>query len=165
MNEIWLFASFFFSLSFYYILKNRFAFFFPSSKEMIDVIIDFADITKNDILYDLGSGDGRILKEVAKKNIPVVGIEHNILLNWIAKRRMNKKNIRIIQGDIFDQDLSKATIIIAYLSRKITLKLQEKINQETEPGTKIILVDHPFQGWEPKKTTNVGHIPIRLYIK
>jgi 16S rRNA A1518/A1519 N6-dimethyltransferase RsmA/KsgA/DIM1 with predicted DNA glycosylase/AP lyase activity len=165
MDEIWLLTSFFFFFSFYYIIKNRFAFFFPSSRDMIDVIIDFADITKNDILYDLGSGDGRILKETAKKNIPVVGIEHNILLNWIAKRKINKGNVKIIQDDIFNQNLSKATVIVAYLSREVTFKLQEKILKETKPGTKIILVDHPFQDWKPKKTKKVGHIPIRLYIK
>ena len=145
MNEIWLLASFFFLFSFYYILKNRFAFFFPSSKEMIDVILDFADIKKDDVLYDLGSGDGRILIEAAKKNIPVVGIEH--------------------KEDIFDQNLSKATIIIAYLSRKVTLKLQNKIKEESKSGTKIILVDHPFQDWKPEKTVKVGFIPIRLYVK
>ena len=164
MNEIWLLASFFFLFSFYYILKNRFAFFFPSSKEMIDVILDFADIKKNDVLYDLGSGDGRILIEAAKKNISVVGIEHNMLLNWIAKRRVNK-NVKIIQEDIFDQNLSKATIIVAYLSRKVTLRLQNKIKEESKSGTKIILVDHPFQDWEPEKTVKVGLIPIRLYVK
>ena len=133
---------------------------------MIDVIIDFADIKKDDILYDLGSGDGRILVEAAKKNISVIGIEHNLLLNWIAKRKTRKlRNVKIIQGNIFRQDISKATIIVAYLSRKVTRKLQEKIKRETKDGTKIILVDHPFINWKPVKITKVGLIPIRLYTK
>jgi len=133
---------------------------------MIDVILDFADIKKDDILYDLGSGDGRILIEAAKKNISVIGIEHNLLLNWIAKRKTRKlRNVKIIQGNIFRQDISKATIIVAYLSRKVTRKLQEKIDKETKIGTKIILVDHPFINWKPVKITKVGLIPIRLYTK
>jgi len=165
MNEVWLLLSFFFLFSLYYILKNRLAFFYPSSKKMINVVLDFADIKKDDVLYDLGSGDGRILVEAAKK-IPVTGIEHNRLLNWIAKRRTRKlKNVRIIQGNIFSQNLSKATIIVAYLSRRVTRKLQKKIEREAKDGTKIILVDHPFINWKPVKIKRVGLIPIRLYIK
>jgi predicted RNA methylase len=166
MNELWLLLTFFFFFCFYYILKNRFAFFFPSSKKMIDVILNFADIKKNDIFYDLGSGDGRILIKAAKNKIPVIGVEKNRFLNWIAKRRTKKiKNIEIIQGDIFDQDLSRATIIVAYLSRKVTLELQKKIKKEVKKGTKIILVDHPFINWKPIEEKEVGFIPIRLYLK
>jgi len=166
MNEIWLLLAFFFFFCLYYILKNRLAFFYPSSKEMIEVILGFASIKKNDVFYDLGSGDGRILVEVAKKKIPVVGIEQNRFLNWIAKRRVRKlKNVKIIQDNFFKQDISKATIIVAYLSRKVTKELQKKIKRECRKGTKIILVDHPFLDWKPVKVKKVGLIPIRLYVK
>lgn len=166
MNELWLLLIFFFFFCLYYILKNRLAFFYPSSKETIDVVLDFAGIKKNDFFYDLGSGDGRILVEVAKKKIPVVGIEKNRFLNWIARRRTKRlKNVKIIQGNIFDQDISKATIIVAYLSREVTRKLQKKIKKECRKGTKIILVDHPFVDWKPVKARKVGLIPIRLYVK
>jgi len=166
MNELWLLLAFFFFFCLYYILKNRLAFFYPSSKEMIDVILDFADVNKNDIFYDLGSGDGRILVEAGKKGIPVVGVERNFFLNWIARRKTRKlKNVKIIKGNIFDQDLSKASIIVAYLSRKVTRELQKKIKRECKKGTKIILVDHPFINWKPVKVKKVGLIPIRLYVK
>jgi len=133
---------------------------------MIDVVIEFADIKKNDVLYDLGSGDGRILVEAVKKKIKVVGIEQNRFLNWIARRKIRKlKNVKIIQDNIFNQDLSKATIIVAYLSRKITHELQKKIEREVKKGTKIILIDHDFIGWKPTRVKKVGLIPIRLYVK
>lgn len=133
---------------------------------MIDVILDFAEIKKNDVFYDLGSGDGRILVEAAKKKIPVVGIEKNFFLNWIARRKTKKlKNVEIIQDNIFNHDLSKATIIVAYLSRKVTRELQKKIRKECKKGTKIILVDHPFVNWKPVKFRKVGLTPIRLYVK
>lgn len=149
-------------------LKNRLAIFFPSSKRMIDVVLEFAGIKRDDVLYDLGSGDGRILVEAAKKNIPVVGIEQNKFLNWVARRkikRMKLDNVKIIQGSIFNQDISKATIVIAYLSRKITHKLQKKINKEVRRRTKIILIDHKFVDWKPIKIKKVGMIPIRLYVR
>ena len=168
MNEILLLLIFFFIFCLYYILKNRFAIFFPSSKRMINVVLEFADIKKDDVLYDLGSGDGRILVESAKKNIPVFGIEQNKFLNWIARRkikRMKLDNVKIIQGNIFDQDISKATIIIAYLSQKVTHKLQKKIKREVKKKTRIILIDHKFMNWKPIKMKKVGIIPIRLYMR
>jgi predicted RNA methylase len=166
MQEIWFFLTLFFSFCLYYIFKNRFAIFFPSSNRIIDVVIDFARIKKNDIFYDLGSGDGRILIEVAKKGIKVIGIEKNPLLNWLARRRIkNLKNVKIIQGDIFKQKIDDASIIVAYLSQKITERLQEKIEKEVKKETRIILIDHKFLNWEPIKVKKVGFIPIRLYIK
>jgi 16S rRNA A1518/A1519 N6-dimethyltransferase RsmA/KsgA/DIM1 with predicted DNA glycosylase/AP lyase activity len=133
---------------------------------MIEVVMEFADIKKKDVLYDLGSGDGRILEEAAKRGIRVVGIEQNPILNWIARRRTRDfKNVRIIQGDIFKEKINEATIIVAYLSQTVTRKLQKKIEKEVKKGTKIILIDHKFLGWKPIKVRRVGLIPIRLYVK
>ena len=166
MDELLLLLIFLFSFCLYYLLKNKLAIFFPSSKKMIDVVIELADIKKNDVLYDLGSGDGRILIEAAKKGIKVIGIEKNRFLNWVARRKIRKfKNVKIIQGDIFKQNLSKATIIVAYLSRKVTHELQKKIEKEVKKGTRIILIDHTFIDWKPIRIKKVGLIPIRLYLK
>ncbi len=135
---------------------------------MIKAILELADLRKGDILYDLGSGDGRILIEVAKKGIKAVGVEENKFLNWFAKRRIKRakvKNVRIIEGDIFEQDISKANVIIAYLSRSVTLRLQKKIEKEAKKGTRIIIVDHYFKKWKPLKVKMVGITPIRLYVK
>ena len=166
MQEIWLLFTFFFSFCLYYFIKNRLAVFFPSSKRMIDVVIDFSRIKKNDVFYDLGSGDGRILVEAAKKNIKVIGVEKNPLLNWFARKRVkNFKNIKIIQGDIFKQKINDASIIVAYLSQKVTEKLQVKIEKEVKKGTRIILIDHEFLNWEPIDIKKIGLIPIRLYVK
>jgi predicted RNA methylase len=147
-------------------LKNKLAVFIPSSKRMVNVIIELAEIKKNDVLYDLGSGDGRILVEAAKNGIKVVGIEQNPILNRIARKKLERfKNVRIIQDDIFDQDLSRATIIVAYLSQILAGKLQKKIEKEVKKGTRIILVDHHFFNWKPVKVKRVGILPISLYVK
>ena len=146
-------------------LKNRLAIFFPCFSGMIRIIEEFVDTGKNDLVYDLGSGDGRVLEPFAKKGIKCVGIEHSRLLNKLTRRRLKKyKNVRIIQGDIFDQDLSKSTIIIAYLSRYVTKKLQEKIKKECKKGTKIILVSYKFDKWKPVKIKKWFWLPIRLYL-
>ena len=168
MNEIWLLLIFFFSFSLYYVLKNRLAIFFPSSKKIIKTVLDFANIRKNDVFYDLGSGDGRILIEAAKKNVKVVGIEQNKILNWIARKKIEKlglKNVTIIEGNIFNQNLTKATIIVAYLSISVAHRLQKKIKKEVKKGTRIILIDHYFKDWKLIKIKKIGLIPVKLYIK
>lgn len=147
-------------------LKNKLGIFFPSSKAMIKTVIEFANIKDGDVLFDLGSGDGRILAEAAKFKIRVVGIEKNRILNWIARKRLKKfENVEIIERDIFEQNLSDATIIVAYLSRELTYELQEKIEKEVKKGTKIIIIDHIFRGWKPVKIKKVGITPLRLYVK
>ena len=146
-------------------LKNRLAIFFPSFPGMIRIIEEFADTDKDDIIYDLGSGDGRLLEVFVKKGIKCVGIEHNPILNKLARRRLkNYKNVKIIQGDIFDQDLSEATIIVAYLSGPVTKRLQNKIENECEKGTKIILVSYKFKSWKPVRMKKWLLLPIRLYV-
>jgi len=133
---------------------------------MVEVVIDFANIKKNDVFYDLGSGDGRILIEAAKKGIEVVGIERNRFLNWLARRKTkNFKNVKIIQGDVFKQKINDASIIVAYLSQKITERLQKKVKKEVKKGTRIILIDHEFLNWKSVKIKKVGLVSIRLYIK
>ena len=166
MQELWLLLTIFFSFCLYYVLKNRLAIFFPSSKRMVEVVINFARIKDNDVFYDLGSGDGRILVEAAKRGIKVIGIERNRLLNWFARRRTkNFKNIKIIQDDIFKQKINGASIIVAYLSQKITERLQKKVEKEAKKGTRIILIDHEFLNWRPVKVKKIGLVPIRLYVK
>ena len=145
-------------------LKNRLAIFFPCFPRIIKIIEEFAEAEKNDLVYDLGSGDGRVLESFAKKGIRCVGIEHSRLLNKIAAKKLRKyKNAKIIQGDIFDQELSGASVIIAYLSRYLTKDLQKKIEKECKRGTKIILVSYKFDDWKPVKMKKWFWLPIRLY--
>ncbi|MBD3155644.1 MAG: methyltransferase domain-containing protein [Candidatus Aenigmarchaeota archaeon] len=165
MNELWLLLTLFFGFCLYYMLKNKLAIFFPSFSGMIKIIDGFADVEKDDVLYDLGSGDGRILRHFAEKGLKCVGIEHNFLLNRISKKKLEVyPNVKIIHGDIFDQDLSDATVVIAYLSRIVTKRLQRKIENECKKGTRIILVSYKFSDWNPIKVRKWLWIPIRLYV-
>ena len=85
------------TLGLYYMLKNRLAIFFPSFPEMIRIIEKFADAGKDDVVYDLGSGDGRVLERFVKKGVKCVGIEQNNLLNRLARRRLKGyKNVKIV---------------------------------------------------------------------
>lgn len=168
MKEVWLALFLLSSFLLYYFLKNKLAVFFPSSKKVIEAVMELADLKKNDVFFDLGSGDGRILIEAAKSRAKVFGVEKNKILNWIAKRKIRKlglKNVTVIEGDLFEQDLSKATVIVAYLSQFLVEKLEKKLEREVKKGTRIILIDHKFKKLKPLLTKKVGLIPVRLYIK
>lgn len=153
------------SASLYYMIHNRLAIFFPSFSPMIRIILEIGDFKKNDLIYDLGSGDGRILFALAKRGFNCVGIEKNWILNLIARKRLKGyKNVKIIEGDIFKQDLSKATVLIAYLSRFLTRDLEKKVLKECKKGTRVILLSYKFYGIKPFREKKWMWLPITLYV-
>ncbi|OGI15541.1 hypothetical protein A3K63_01600 [Candidatus Micrarchaeota archaeon RBG_16_49_10] len=154
----------FLSLLLIYIIKNRLAIFWPSTGRMVDAIEELADLKGRETVYDLGSGDGRVLVRLAKNAKKATGIEHNPILNAIARKRIGGlKNVSVTQGDIFEKDLKDADVIVAYLSRFLTHKLEKKIIKECRNGTKIILVGYRFNGMKPLKERRVFLMRIRLY--
>ncbi|MEM5793535.1 MAG: rRNA adenine N-6-methyltransferase family protein [Candidatus Aenigmatarchaeota archaeon] len=165
MQEFLLILGLILSYMLYYMLKSRLAIFFPSFKGMIKIIEKLAEVKSNDVVYDLGSGDGRVLEIFAKKGIRCVGIEKNRFLVNISRKKIGKyKNAKIIEGDILEQDLSEASIIIAYLSRFLTRDIEKKIKKECKKGTKIILVSYRFDSLKPVKVEKWFWMPISLYI-
>lgn len=102
-----------------------------------------AKITKNDIIYDLGSGDGTALLVACKEfGAKGVGIEIDPLRVFISKLRVkfstSEKNIEIIRKNFFAVDISKATVVFVYLVPKTLDKLKPKFLEELKPGTRII---------------------------
>ena len=165
MQEILLILILILSYSLYYMIKSRLAIFFPSFTPMIRIIESLARARSNDIIYDLGSGDGRVLEVFVRKGIRCVGIEKSNLLVKLSKKRLGKyKNVKIIKGDILNQDLSEATIIIAYLSRFLTKDIESKIKKECKKGTKIILVSYSFDSLRPIEIRKWFWMPISLYV-
>lgn len=153
------------AIALFYILKNRLAIFWPSTGKMIKIVDDLADIKKTDIAYDLGSGDGRIVKKLAKKAKLVIGVEHSKIMNSIARKKLKGlKNAKIVDGNLFEQDISDANVVVAYLSRLLIPKLERKITEECKKGTRIILIGYKFRGLKPVKERRTFLMTIRLYI-
>ncbi|MDD1775522.1 MAG: SAM-dependent methyltransferase [Methanobacterium sp.] len=126
----------------------------PASKRVVDKILDLADVGSQDILYDLGSGDGRIVVRAARKyQATGLGIEADPLR--VIWSRINlkilglNKQTRIIWGDIFKQDISHATVVTVFLWQRTNEKLKEKLQRELKPGTRIISYIWTFSGWKP----------------
>lgn len=128
----------------------------PTSKILVRKMLEIAEVNSEDILYDLGSGDGRIIIETARKyNANAVGIEADPL-RYIWSKLMillygvNQK-VKVIWGNFFNKDLTSATIVTLFLSSKANQQLKTKLQNELKPGTRIVSYYWTFHGWQPVK--------------
>ncbi|MCE7745077.1 MAG: methyltransferase domain-containing protein [Candidatus Heimdallarchaeota archaeon] len=115
----------------------------PTSKEKVLKMLTMANIEPNEIVYDLGCGDGRVLIMAAKYfNARAIGIEIDPIRFLWCKFRIRllglREKVQVIYGDFFNKNLSNADIIICYLLQNTNDKLQAKLQAELLPQTKVI---------------------------
>jgi tRNA A22 N-methylase len=132
-------------------------------------MLEIAEVGPDDTLYDLGCGDARILitaveKFGAKK---AVGYEikkdvYKIALSTVESHKL-KRRIKIINGDLFNADISKATVITLYLTGSGNEELKPKLERETRPGARIVSHDFEIHGWKPIKKENYRGDTLYLY--
>lgn len=134
--------------------------YYPTPPETVAEMLRLANIKKGDVLYDLGSGDGRIPIAAAKQfGIRTVGIEIDSKL--ITEAESNARNagvaelVRFRNEDMFRIDVSEANIVTLYLSDKLNVLLRPKLLRELRPGSRIISHDFRMGGWEPEQTVRV----------
>jgi ubiquinone/menaquinone biosynthesis C-methylase UbiE len=154
---------------FFALLVRNQAVFVPLSQKTIDKMLRMANARPNDVLFDLGSGDGRVVIAAARcYGVRAVGIEKSRILAWLSRRAIRRSGVqdkvRIVNGDFFRQDLSEATIVTAYLSRRINRSLEPKLSKELKEGTRILSADHTFKFRETAKV-KTGHFWTHLYIR
>ena len=132
----------------------------PTPQNVVDAMLKMANVTAKDVVYDLGSGDGRIPITAAQKyGARAVGIDINPERIKEAEANLAKANVsdkvRFMNADLFETDLSPATVITLYLLPSLNQKLIPKLKQ-LKPGTRI--VSHSFDmgtEWPPEKTEDV----------
>ena len=133
----------------------------PTPEEVVEAMLQVAKVTKNDIVYDLGTGDGRIPVTAAKKyGARGVGIDidpqrikeanENVTKNGVGDR------VRIIQGDLFEANISEATVVTLYLLPSLNQKLIPKLTKELKPGTRIVSHAFDMGDWKPEQELDVN---------
>ncbi|ANN65303.1 SAM-dependent methyltransferase [Bordetella bronchialis] len=133
--------------------------FVPTPQSVVDAMLQVAKVGPNDVLYDLGSGDGRIPITAAKR-FGTRGVGVDIDPVRIQEARANAKKegvtdkVQFIQGDLFQQDLSKATVISLYLLPSLNLKLRPTL-LKLKPGTRIVSHAFDMGDWAPDQTLTV----------
>jgi ribosomal protein L11 methylase PrmA len=132
----------------------------PTPEAVVEAMLQVANVGKNDIVYDLGCGDGRIPVTAAKKyGATGVGIDIDPQRIKEAKENVAKNNVgdkvTIVQGDLFEQDLSKATVVTLYLLPSLNVKLMPKLMKELKPGTRIVSHAFDMGDRKPEKELDV----------
>lgn len=131
----------------------------PTHQSVVDEMLAIADVNADDVLYDLGSGDGRIpITAALRYGTRGVGIDIDPrLVGEATENALNAKvadKVRFIEGDIFELDFSEATVVMLYLSPELNLKLRPQI-MEMKPGTRIVSHNHDMGDWRPEISRTV----------
>ena len=134
--------------------------YYPTPSETVAEMLRLGNIKEGDVLYDLGSGDGRIPIAAAKQfGIRAIGIEIDPKL--IAEAESNARSagvaelVRFLNEDMFRADLSEANVVTLYLSEKLNILLRPKLLRELRPGSRIISHDFRMGDWKPEQTVRV----------
>lgn len=134
--------------------------YYPTPPETVAEMLRMANIKQGDVLYDLGSGDGRIPIAAAKEfGIRAVGIEIDPKLVTEAEDNARKAGVsdlvRFRNKDMFHINISEATIVTLYLSEKLNVLLRPKLLSELRPGSRILSHDFRMGNWKPEQTVRV----------
>ena len=135
----------------------------PTSRKRVKQMLDIAGVGPNDIVYDLGSGDGRIVIDAVKKyNARAVGMEADPSRVFWSRLIITLSGIRnrakIVWGNFFNQDIGEATVVTLFLSDTANQKLKSKFQKELKPGTRIVSYVWKFKGWVPVKADETEEI-------
>jgi SAM-dependent methyltransferase len=131
--------------------------FVPTRQAIVDAMLRLAQVGPDDVVYDLGSGDGRIVIIAAEKyGARGVGIELVPRLVEISRALAREgavaDRVTFIEGDLFTADISDATVVTLYLSPSINRQLLPKLKRELRPGTRIVSRQFRFGSWVPEVT-------------
>ncbi len=123
----------------------------PTPQELVNKMLEIAEVTADDYVIDLGSGDGRTVITAAKLGARATGIEYNPEMVALSKENARKEGVgekaEFIQADLYETDLSKATVITMFLLPEINLKLRPRL-LDLKPGTRIVSNTFKMAEWE-----------------
>lgn len=140
----------------------------PTTSDVVAKMLDLAQVTAKDTVYDLGCGDGRIPILAAQKYL-ARGVGVDIDPERIAEARKNAQKagvedrVHFMLGDLFEADISGATVVTLYLLTELNIKLRPKLLAELAPGTRIVSHAFSMGQWEPERVIDVSGSRVYLW--
>ncbi len=150
-------------------LANRMAPYVPSPQTAVDRMLEMAHLKPGETLFDLGSGDGRVLISAAQKyQVKAVGVEISDKLVASTNRRIEQlglqANAKAVRGDLFETDLSSADAVVVYLITHANEKLRPRLEKFLKPGARVVSFDYAIPGWKPSKVDVSDPHGHRIYL-
>ena len=131
----------------------------PTPPELVEKMLDMAKVTPQDLVMDLGSGDGRNIIGAAKRGARAIGVEYNPDMVELSRRLAKEAGVAdkatFVQGDMYEADISKASVMALFLLTTNLDKLKDKF-LALKPGTRIVLNTFAVTGWSADETETVG---------
>ena len=142
--------------------------FIPTAAEEVGNFFDLAPVSSADVVYDLGSGDGRLVFCAIERGAgKAVGVELNPARVQEARETAVKKGlesrVRFVESDLMDVSLSEATLVITYLFSTASTALKPKLEAELRTGARVVMESFPVHGWKPKRIKKLEHRTFYLY--
>ena len=130
----------------------------PTPQALVEKMLDLAKVTPQDVVMDLGSGDGRNIIAAAKRGARAIGVEYNPDMVSLSRRTAEKEGVAdkatFIEGDMYEADISKATVMALFLLTENMEQLLPKF-LSLKPGSRIVANTFGFRSWEPDATESV----------
>jgi SAM-dependent methyltransferase len=142
--------------------------FVPTPNDVVAKMLEMAQVTAKDTVYDLGCGDGRIVISAAQK-YGARGVGVDIDPQRIAEARESAQKagvaerVRFVLGDLFETDISPATVVTLYLLTELNIKLKPKLLAELSPGTRVVSHAFAMGDWKPERTAEVSGNRVYLW--
>jgi len=131
----------------------------PTSPELVEKMLDMAQITKDDLVMDLGSGDGRNIIAAAKRGARGIGVEYNPDMVALSRRSAEQAGVAdratFVEADMFEADISKASVLALFLLTDNLRRLMPKF-LDMKPGTRIVINTFTIPDWEPDAKETIG---------
>jgi precorrin-6B methylase 2 len=143
--------------------------FVPTPEKVVASMLELAKVGPKDVVYDLGSGDGRIVIAAAKKH-GARGVGIDIDPQRVKEARDNARRAGVAdraefrEGDLFKADISEASVVTIYLLSSVNLHLRPKLLAELKPGTRIVSHAFDMGDWKPAATQKVGSSTVYYWV-
>ena len=138
-------------------------------QRIVEAMLDLARVTAGDVVYDLGSGDGRIPIIAAQKyGARGVGIE--IQSQLVRRSRQTARDgavddrVTFVEGDLFNADISAATVVTLWLNDRMNARLEPKLKTELKPGSRVVSHQFRIGQWVPAQTSHVDDVDLFLWV-
>ena len=140
----------------------------PTSNPVVTRMLELAHIRPHDMVYDLGCGDGRI-PIMAAQRYGACGVGIDINPERIREARQNARDagvedrVGFIEGDLFQANITEATVVTLYLGAALNMKLRPKLLKDLRPGTRVVSHDFDMGDWEPEWSDTVKGAFVHLW--